>query len=293
VNNVRRILLVVSALLLAIVVPPAAADAQSELVREELSIPAASNKPAAMLTALAIRPHGAGPFPLVVMNHGNGPPNNQASLKVERFAGVAEAFARRGYAAVIVLRRGAGSSPGPYFEYMAECNSPLHTSGLAATVNDMGDAVRHLQTLAWIDASRVVAVGNSAGGMGVVALGASSPAGLRAVINFAGGRGAFFNSRGQRTRICGEGEVIGLFTELGQRSRVPSLWLYSENDRSFPPESARQFHTAYASGGAPTQFVLVGPSGADGHYYMMQSIADWTPRVFPFLRDLGLPSQRE
>ena len=68
--------------------------------------------------------------------------------------------------------------------------------------------------------------------------------------------------------------MIGLFTEFGQRSRVASLWLYSENDRYFPPETARKFHTAYASGGAPAQLILVGPSGADGHNYMLQSITD-------------------
>jgi dienelactone hydrolase len=281
--------LVTIALMLPIVLVPPAVGAQSELVREELSIPAASNKPPGMLTALAIRPPGAGPFPLALINHGNGSPTNQASLKVDRFVGVAEAFARRGYAAVIVLRRGAGSTPGPYFEHMGTCDGADHTSGLAATVNDMSDALRHLQTLVWIDGDRVVAVGTSAGGMGVLALGASSPPGLRAVINFAGGRGVFFNVRGQRTHICGEREVIRLFTEFGERSRVPSLWLYSENDGWVLPENGRQFHTVYVRGGAPTQFTLVGPSGKEGHYYMMQSIADWLPRVFAFLRDLGLP----
>ena len=194
---------------------------------------------------------------------------------------------------MIVLRRGAGSTPGPYFEVMAECNSPLHTSGLTATVNDMADAMRYLQTLSWVDPGAVVAVGTSAGGMGVVALGAQNPAGLRAVINFAGGRGALFNARGQRTRICGEGEILGLFAELGPRSRVPSLWLYAENDRFFPPEDARKFHNAYADRKAPSQFTLVGPSGADGHQYMIQSVADWSPRVFGFLRDMSLPSRRE
>src|SRR6266568_4055136 len=118
VNLVHRKLLVASALLLAAFVLPASVGAQSGLIREELSIPAASNKPAGMLAAMAIRPSGAGPFPLAVINHGNGTPNNQASLRVERFSGVAEAFARRGYAAVIVLRRGAGSSSGPYFDRM-------------------------------------------------------------------------------------------------------------------------------------------------------------------------------
>lgn len=276
-------------LVLVTVVSPVV-RAQSELIREELTIPGTSNKPPAGLTALAIRPSGTGLFPLALINHGNGDAPSQASLRVERFARVAEAFAQRGYAAVIVLRRGAGSTPGPYFEVMAECNSPLHTSGVSATVNDMTDAVRYLQTQSWVDAARVVAVGNSAGGMGVVALGALNPPGLRAVINFAGGRGAFFNARGQRTRICGEGEIIGLFNEFGQHSRVPSLWLYSENDRFFPPEIARKFHAAYAEGGAPTQFTPVGPSATDGHYYMMQSIRDWSPRVFGFLGDLGLPN---
>lgn len=272
--------------LLALAALPAAA-AESDFAREELSIPSVSNKPPGTLTALAIRPQGTGPFPLAIVNHGNG--DNQASLRVERFARVAETFARRGYAAVIVLRRGAGSSSGPFIEQMAECSSPLHTAGLTAAVNDMSDAMRYLQTLPWVDAERVVAVGWSAGGMGVIALGATSPPGLRAIVNFAGGRGAYFNARGQRTRICGEGEILGLFGEFGKRSRIPSLWLYAENDKYFPPETGRAFHNAYAQGSAPSQFILVGPTGANGHSYMLQGIKDWTPHVFRFLSETGLP----
>jgi len=37
-------------------------------------------------------------------------------------------------------------------------------------------------------------------------------------------------------------DLVPIFASLGERSRLPTLWLYAENDSFFPVDYARQLH---------------------------------------------------
>jgi dienelactone hydrolase len=138
------------------------------------------------------------------------------------------------------------------------CNDPDYVKGSSAAVADLRAAIAHLSGRPDIDPSRIVSAGQSAGGLTTVALTADPPKGLVAGIRFAGGRG----SRADH-EICHEERLIEAMRRFGQRSRLPMLWIYTENDRYFGPALARKMRDAFAGAGGQVDFVLMPPFGTD------------------------------
>jgi len=97
-------------------------------------------------------------------------------------------------------------------------------------------------TLSWlpeVDPGRIISIGRSAGGFATVALTAKPPAGLVAGISFAGGRGS-----PAKDEVCNPGDLINAFQVFGEKSRVPMLWVYAQNDHFFSPQMAAEFYQA-------------------------------------------------
>jgi hypothetical protein len=85
-----------------------------------------------------------------------------------------------------------------------------------------------------------------------------SAAGLVAAINFAGGRG----SRDEDD-VCDE-DCWCAFAALGKTSRIPTLWIYAENDK-FLARLAHRMHAAFTRAGGRAQFIDAAAFGEDGH----------------------------
>ncbi len=241
-----------------------------------------------VLAALVMRPPGSGRYPLALLTHGTPRdakerPNREASVQSE----MAMEFARRGYAAVVVLRRGYGQSDGPYAESPGRnCESPDYMLSARAGAADLQGALAWARRQAYVDARTVIAVGPSAGGFASLGLAAERPEGLKAVISFAGGRG----STGP-DELCNEARLTDAFAQLGRAVAVPSLWVYAENDHFFGPRVARGFLQAYVRGGAKAEFVMMPAFGEDGHYLSGRAgTALWRPVVDRFLNAQGLPN---
>ena len=236
------------------------------------------------LEALLIRPVGNGRYPLALMSHGL--PRNAAERK-NVWPGLmypqAIEFARRGYAALVVMRRGYGDTDIPYAEDAGSCSPRNYMLAAQASVQDLKAAVGAMKTRSDVTTERMIAVGHSAGGFASMAFAATAPAGLGAVISFAGGRG----SRSEYD-ICEEARLIDAFSEFGKTARVPMLWIYSENDLFFRPELSRKFHAAFTRAGGRAEFVLLPPFGQDGHAFFFNGVAQWTPIAERFLAAQGL-----
>ena len=102
-------------------------------------------------------------------------------------------FARRGWAAVVVMRRGYGNSGGEWADGYGYCGNPDYRRRGNAGAADLKAAIAFLVSRPDIDPSRVISVGVSAGGFATVALTADPPPELVAAISFAGGRGSMHN----------------------------------------------------------------------------------------------------
>jgi dienelactone hydrolase len=250
----------------------------------ELRIPMEEAGPRG-LEALLVAPDEPGPHPLALISHGS--PRNAAERREMTPAQLlpqAREFARRGWAAVIVMRRGYGDSGGGWAEAYGSCADADFIAAAGAQTADLRAAVTHLATLPEIDAGRILAVGHSAGGFATIALTADPPPGLAAAVVFAGGRGS--TSDGV---FCGKDALLAAYREFGRSSKTPMLWVYAQNDRFFGPEAAREFRAAFEEGGGKVKFVQTGAFGEDGHsLFSAGGIPVWTPLVDDFLRSRGL-----
>jgi dienelactone hydrolase len=271
------------ALALAATRPVVAQDHQSGYIREELRIPMPAAGPSG-LEALLIRPAGNGPWPLALISH--GAPRDaaaRANMTVNRLYRQAVEFARRGFAALVVMRRGYGSSGGSYAENSGPCARRDYLRTGRESTNDLRAAVEAMQKRSDVTTDRFIAVGISAGGFASIALSADPPPGLAAVINFAGGRG----SRAEDD-VCDEDALVRAFASFGATSRVPTLWIYAENDKFFWPELAHRMHAAFTRAGGRAQFIDADEFGEDGHSLFADGIALWTPMVDASLRAQNL-----
>jgi len=225
-----------------------------------------------------------GRHPLVVLTHGTSNDEQQRE-HVTPWAQLGQAmwFARRGYVAIVVVRKGYGRSGGQRDGTHGGCGSrgSFEEAG-EASAEDLKAVIKFAQKLPEVDGDTVVSAGVSTGGFAQAALVADPPKELKAAISFAGGRGGDGHEHN-----CNVDGVIAAFGAFGRGARkhgdVPMLWVYSENDHWFPPPMARQFEAAYVKGGGMEQFVLAPPDGEDGHH-LYGHPAVWSPIVEEFLK---------
>jgi dienelactone hydrolase len=236
---------------------------------------------------LWVRPPGAGPFPLVVITHGTArrdaeerPDVARRALRPHTYIGIAEEMARRGWAVAVLMRRGYGLSGGAYAESTGPCRSANFEKAGNATADDVEAAIKALSRMAFVDARQIVAIGQSAGGLGVLALAGRAVPGLKGVVSFAGGRG----SRDPKVD-CREDRLVEAYGAFGKRARVPSVWIYAEGDSLFRPDLVRRLHQSYIDNGGRAQLHILSGVEGDGHYvFRRRYINLWRDPLDAFLR---------
>ncbi len=252
------------------------------------------------------RPSAEGRFPLVVLNHGTCGERCRKRYKRSRLASPATVFARSGYAAYTFNRIGYGKSDG-FRGYAHNPFAPTAGGGCkyqdyATSARKAGLQVRRvIEALAneeYVDPGRILAVGQSGGGLAVLSL-TEGPAphgrlpGLRGVISTAGASGSG----------CAKGNYLGddffnhnmvsMYEEFGRASETPVLMVYAENDpRTVRAESWR---SAYGEAGGKAKLVVLprqgkSPRQAHGFFYRSWSTEAWKPHFNEFLSSLGLPT---
>ena len=273
---------IVLATLCAMLGPSAAQDYRKEPVR----IPFAAAGPRG-LEALLVRPADGRRYPLALISHGT--PRDaemRRQMTPGRYQTQAIEFARRGFAVLIVMRRGYGDSGEDYVESSGTCGQRDYLRVARISADDLRAAIEAIAKRSDVTTQGMIAIGQSSGGFASIALAANPPAGLVAVINFAGGRG----SRGDND-VCDQDSLVEAFGVMGRTARVPMLWVYSENDLYFWPELSKRFHAAFQASGGRAKFVMTPPFGRDGHSLFSPGGASiWLPMVDAFFReqDLGL-----
>jgi dienelactone hydrolase len=237
-----------------------------------------------MMATTVFRPQGEGPFPLVVINHG---PIRRLAVRLKAppptYGAISEWFVERGFAVAVPQRPGHGRTGGPYLEDGGGCGNPdFFRSGLA-TAASIEAAIRYMSEQDFIAKKPAIVVGQSAGGWGVLALASRNPENVKAAINFAGGRGG--RSKGKPTANCKPDRLIAATETFGTTARIPTLWLYTENDSFFGPWLSQRMAEAYRKAGAPIDFHLLPAFGQDGHRFMGSrgAVAIWAPIVEKFL----------
>lgn len=238
------------------------------------------------LEGTVYRPNGPGPFPLVVLSHGS--PRNAADRTKprSRFIKASKTFVKRGFVVVIPMRRGYANSEGDYAEGYGRADHAYYYEAGLEGAKDLLAAVQFMAVQPYVDANRVLLVGQSAGGFASLALASQGFPGLLGVINFAGGRGSTMAG------IASQPQIVAAMEKFGRTTRVPTLWIYAENDTFIPPDMARQMHAAFQRGDGQAQLVMLPPTGQEGHSVFSRNPGVWAPVVNDFLAQPGLKQPR-
>ncbi len=270
-------------LLAALILAPPAWAQSATTERVLISLPEAG---AEMRTTIH-RPAGRGPFGLVIINHASlQNAVRRAALPPPDFADAVAWFVKRGYVVALPQRPGHGETGGTYLEDQQGCEgADFRRAGLGAAVS-IEAALRYMTAQPYVRRDRVILAGHSAGGWGAVALGSRNPHGVRAIISFAGGRGG--RSFDQPNRNCAPERLIAAAAEFGRTGRVPSLWIYAQNDTHFPLELAARMARAYRDAGGRLEFRATPRFGSEGHmlFEVREGVALWGPIVERFLANL-------
>jgi dienelactone hydrolase len=256
-----------------------------------IPVPDADGATTRLLEALLYRPADEARRPLVIVSHGSPRRmQDRAGMRPDWAERAAAFLVAEGYAVLAPMRRGYGRSPGDADDRASgPCSNPDYTDAGLRVGRQILAIADYMKRQGFVDANRIVLAGQSAGGFGSLAAASFQPEGVIAVINFAGGRG----SRAAND-VCGEARLVEAMGRFGATARVPSIWLYSENDLFFRPDLARRMHAAYALGGARSSLHILSAYGSDGHGFVRRadSAAEWQPAVREFLASLGGRVQR-
>ncbi len=230
----------------------------------------------------------ASPRPIAVINHGRSP-NAEQRIKMGRYTAITNArwFASMGFLVVVPTRLGYGVTGGDDVEDSGDCKVKNYPPGYEAA------AAQTLQILAAVRQrpdvlpDRTLVLGQSYGGTTAIAVAAKNPPGVIATLNFAGGGGG--NAETQPQQPCMTSRLKSMFATYGETARIPTLWVYTENDQWMGSTYPREWFEAFKSNGGIGEFALFPPNGKDGHGLFTQAPDVWRPKALEFLKANGYP----
>ncbi len=224
-----------------------------------------------------------GRLPIALITHGKPASDDDlATVHASNFRSIARDLARRGWLAVAVVRRGFGLSEGEQ-AYSGTCRPGADLAAMfRREAEDLAAVLTEIGRKPFADPARAIALGGSAGGAAVLALASQPPPGLKAVVNVSGGL---------RLNACPfEDRLVAAIA--GLRPKVPALWVYARNDKTFPAELVARMHAAAVAAGSDARMTMLDPVGEDGHVIFMstEGRVRWYAALDAFLVDLGLPT---
>lgn len=256
---------------------------EGKRLREQLWI-VPSGEAGSVLRATVFRPpfDGHERQPLVVINHGTtSGPREAAAMPV--YYWLSRWFVERGFVVILPERRGYGGTGGPTVDAIGTCLDPDHYASGQIAADDIQAVVSYMNRQSFVEPNQTIVVGASSGGFASLALASRNPTEVRAVVNFAGGRGARPSDLSKG--LCGKGQLLSAVAAYGKTARVPTLWFYAENDNYFGPQLATEMAAVWRKAGGHVDLRISRPYGAEGH-----SLVDdqggwqiWGPALQSFL----------
>lgn len=229
--------------------------------------------------------------PFMILNHGRaGESAQRAALKPEGYGANARYFVGAGYAVFIPVRVGYGASGGPDVEFSGRCESKNYRRAYEAGAAQIVAVVDYAKAQPYIDPARGVVAGQSFGGTISIAIAARNIPGVLAALNFAGGGGGRPATHPEQP--CGADRLAQLFGTYGTTARIPTLWLYSTNDKFWGQAIPRTWHSAFVDAGGTGTFVTLPPYKTDGHGSFTRARDAWRPAVETFLELCCAASER-
>ena len=230
---------------------------------------------------------GRASYPLLVLNHGrDGDDAGRVKMGRVRHSEASRWFATLGYSVWVPTRIGygvSGTDVDP--EYTGTCAQKRYEPGYTAAVDQTLQVIEYAKRRTDIDGNRIVVVGQSFGGMTSIAVASRNAPGLVAAVNFAGGGGA--NPQFPPGEPCAPELLLNLFGTYGKTARVPTLSIYTENDKLFAPRHTKAWFDAFRANGGAGEYLLQPAFGTNGHSLFALGFTQWRPIVERFLAGVG------
>ncbi len=227
---------------------------------------------------------GAGPYPVMVWSHGDIVVDNPAMRYKSRIRDmvVAREFLQLGVAVLMPARRGVGMSQGSYPAGFSAGDADA-TYKARVHAEDMLPALAWLKTRNELDAGRIILSGQSAGGYATMYLAGQNPAGVIGAIDFSGGR---TNMTGIRAPTDINQMMVDGFAEFGKTTRVPTLWVFAENDSRYTANTIRAAYEAFEKAGGKGRLLLNPAIDVDGHFIYHKPDL-WRVALKEYLSEIG------
>ncbi len=271
---------------------PCAAEVIEEVVNVPVVVVDARGKPVKqeiVVTVFRDTLHARSPY--LVLNHGRAPTqHDRAKLGRARYADNSRYFVSKGFAVLVPTRVGYGVSGGADVENAGACAKPDYAVRLRPVVAQTRQVLTNIAALGYLDSTQGIVVGQSVGGFGAIAVSTADIPGLKAVINFSGGAGGDPDKRPESP--CSPDELLQTFGDYGAKARVPSLWLYSVNDKYWGEQLPREWFAAYTKNGGKGQFVSLPAYKSNGHPIFTGNPQVWKRDFEQFLKGLNITAAR-
>ncbi|HTE85932.1 MAG TPA: prolyl oligopeptidase family serine peptidase [Dehalococcoidia bacterium] len=214
------------------------------------------------LVGYLFHPDGAGPFPAIIWNHGS-----EQNPTMAEFQNVANIFVPAGYAVLAPERRGQGESQGQYIgdaqrqalqQSGADAEQRLVVQLLSgAQLDDQLAGLSYLESLPYVDQSRLAVVGCSYGGIETL-FAAERGAGFKAAVALSPAAESWDGNASLRARLV----------QAADNVNIPIFLIHPEKDVSVAPGYA--IAQELQKDGKPYKFTIYPPFGTDvqnGHCF--------------------------
>jgi len=235
------------------------------------------------------RPEAQAEARLVLINHGgtSGTAARMALRPTSCSNPAVRWFLERGYAVGLPIRRGFGLTGGDNVETRESCGETAYLNNAREGAVSILAAVDYATALPGIRPDGVIVHGQSLGGWAALGVAAQNPPRVAAIINTAGGRTGGMGVGFYET--CQPATMVSAAGVMGRTARVPTLWIYTQNDAFFAPALVTRLHEAFVASGGDAHLEMLPPFGSDGHavFFGQGGSAVWGPVVAAFLAGLS------
>lgn len=229
--------------------------------------------------------------PYLILGHGRaGSASERAALGRARYTTNSQYFVSLGFAVFVPTRIGYGVTGGPDLEDTGPCNSKNYPPGYDAAAQLTTQVITYARRLPYVESGRGLVVGQSFGGATAITMATRPTEGLVATINFAGGGGG--NPKNHPAQPCRSDMLRAMFADYGRSARIPTLWLYSENDRYWGSSLPKRWFDGFIATGGRGSFVQLPANGDDGHSSFTRNAEAWRPPFEAFLQEVGMRPTR-
>ena len=196
-----------------------------------------------------------------------------------------EYFVSKGFTVILPTRIGYGVSGGPDADYSGACGNKNYFEARKVTIDQSKQVLNHVFDFSYIDRTKGIVVGQSVGGFTTIGLSAENISGLKGAINFAGGDGG--DPIKSAEKPCGDYLIKDTFAKYGASNKVPTLWLYSVNDKFWGEQLPKDWFAAFQKAGGKGQFISLPAYKKDGHSIFRGDLNAWKNDFEKFIKEIG------